>query len=67
MLQSSMMEDSEGPLFRIAFTTEKYDDINQCKKVQNINFSCTGQELQDLVYKIKEALRHCNTLMYRSN
>lgn len=66
-LQSSMMEDSEGPIFRISLSAEKFDDFNNKNTIKNIIFSCTSQELQDLLYKFKDALRHCNTICNRIN
>lgn len=65
LLQSSMLEESAGPLFRISLIAEKYDNINQCNKAENIYFTCTSQELQDLVYKLKDAERHCKNLTNR--
>lgn len=67
IFQSSMIEDSEGPLFRISLITEKYDDTDNCNKEKNIDFVCTCQELQDLLYKLKDALRHCNNVTNKIN
>lgn len=62
-----MMEESEGPLFQISLITEKYDDIDKCNREKSINFTCTSQELQDLIYKLKDALRHCSTVINKMN
>lgn len=53
---------SGGPLFRIALKTEKYDPNVHEPKVEIINFTCTHQELQDLVYKLKDATNHCHKI-----
>lgn len=61
-LQSSYLDSSQGPIFRIGLQTEKYDAENECKKTDFIQFSCDSQELQDLVYKLKDAVRHCQRI-----
>lgn len=58
-LQSNNIDQFSGPLFRISIITESN---NQVKKVNEINFVCNRQELQDLVYKLKDASKHCNKL-----
>lgn len=32
------------------------------KKIEFVNFACTSQEMQDLVYKLKDAVRHCQKI-----
>ncbi|KAJ8981933.1 hypothetical protein NQ317_002104 [Molorchus minor] len=59
IVKSSMVDESEGPLFRVSLIAEEFDEQTQQKKLKNVNFSCTSQELQDLVYKLKDAVRHC--------
>lgn len=56
------MQQNDGPLFRISFITEKFDSKAHEKKIENIFFTCTSQELQDLVYKLKDAIRHCQRI-----
>ncbi|KAJ8911304.1 hypothetical protein NQ315_016998 [Exocentrus adspersus] len=62
IVKSNVVDQPEGPLFRVSLITEEYDAEAQCKKLKNVNFTCTSQELQDLVYKLKDAVRHCSTL-----
>ncbi|KAL3271105.1 hypothetical protein HHI36_021601 [Cryptolaemus montrouzieri] len=64
VVKSNHLDHSGGPLFRIAFTTEKFDQENLCKKIQHVNFTCDSQEMQDLVYKLKDAVRHCERLAF---
>lgn len=56
------MQQGGGPLFRISLTTEKYDEETGAEKDENVCFTCTSQELQDLVYKLKDAVRHCQRI-----
>ncbi|CAG9820531.1 unnamed protein product [Phaedon cochleariae] len=65
IMKSSTMDSSEGPLFRICLVTDKYDPETETKKMSTINFTCTSQELQDLVYKLKDSVRHCSTVTSR--
>lgn len=67
ILQSSMVTESDGPIFRISLVVEKFNEKEQCNKINNINFTCTAQELQDLVYKLKDAVRHCNSISSRNS
>lgn len=62
IVKSKVLDQSEGPLFRVSLKTEKYDEKTQGVKTEFIEFSCTSQELQDLVYKLKDAVRHCQKL-----
>lgn len=62
-----MMEDSTGPLFKVSLIAEEYDINQSSNVVKQINFVCTSPELQDLVYKLKDAIRHCNTVTNRGN
>ncbi|RZC37648.1 COMM domain-containing protein 3, partial [Asbolus verrucosus] len=62
IIKTSNLDRSEGPLFRIGLQTEKFDPPSRAKKIKFINFTCTSQELQDLVYKLKDALRHCQRI-----
>lgn len=50
-----MQQSDDGPLFRIAFVTTGGDEREIC-------FNCTSQELQDLVYKLKDVVRHCQKI-----
>ncbi|XP_045468764.1 COMM domain-containing protein 3 isoform X2 [Harmonia axyridis] len=59
VIKSSSLEQDEGPLFRIGFTMEKFDEEEMCKKNQHLNFICNSQEMQDLIYKLKDAVKHC--------
>lgn len=61
------MEDSEGPLYRISLITEQFDSFEKCNKIKNINFTCNSLELQDLVNKLKDAVRHSNTIINKIN
>lgn len=60
-----MIDDPGGPLFRIFLVAEKYDPIDKCNKTKTINFTCTNIELQDLVYKLKDAVRHSSVFTNR--
>ncbi|KAJ3652449.1 hypothetical protein Zmor_018411 [Zophobas morio] len=62
IIKSSCVDASEGPLFRIGLQTEKYNSEIGGKKVELVNFTCDSQELQDLVYKLKDAVRHCQRI-----
>ncbi|CAH1099447.1 unnamed protein product [Psylliodes chrysocephalus] len=65
IVKSSEMDSSEGPLFRICLIAEQYDNENENKALKNIHFTCNSVELLDLIYKLKDALRHCNNLTHR--
>ncbi|CAG9772197.1 unnamed protein product [Ceutorhynchus assimilis] len=67
MVKSSTWDQSEGPIFRVSLKTEKFDSTLKGPKIEFIEFSCTGQELQDLVYKLKDAVRHCQKLANNHN
>lgn len=54
--------ESGGPLFRISLSTEAYDRDTQGNKRQSVDFTCNSQELQDLVYKLKDVVRHCHKI-----
>ncbi|XP_044260956.1 COMM domain-containing protein 3 [Tribolium madens] len=62
IIKSSYLDCNQGPIFRIGLQTEKYDPENECKKVDFLQFTCDSQELQDLVYKLKDAVRHCQRI-----
>ncbi|XP_066599782.1 COMM domain-containing protein 3 [Prorops nasuta] len=49
----SDMESSIGlPLYHIRLSTKRYDDI------EYLTFTCSLQQLQELVYKLKDAAKH---------
>lgn len=60
--QMSNLDQSEGPIFRVILFTESYDIEKLTKKIEEINFSCNSEELQDLVYKLKDVLRYTQRL-----
>lgn len=62
LLQTSSLNEAEGPIFRIRLSTEVYDSATQNKRIEYLHFSCNTQQLQDLVYKLKDAVRHCEKL-----
>ncbi|KAK4878283.1 hypothetical protein RN001_010789 [Aquatica leii] len=62
IVKASNLDQSEGPIFRISLVSSKYDECDNERKLERINFSCNSQELQDLVYKLKDAVRHCQRL-----
>jgi hypothetical protein len=62
IIKSSFSDSSGGPLFRIGLQTEKYDSESDGKKIEFVTFTCDSQELQDLVYKLKDAVRHCQRI-----
>ncbi|XP_018569948.1 COMM domain-containing protein 3 [Anoplophora glabripennis] len=65
IVKSNVADESEGPIFRVSLIAEEYDVEAECKRLKNVIFTCTSQELQDLVYKLKDAVRHCTTLHHR--
>ncbi|KAB0791715.1 hypothetical protein PPYR_03515 [Photinus pyralis] len=62
IVKASNLDHSEGPIFRIALVTSKFDEDSGSKGIERVYFTCNGQELQDLVYKLKDAVRHCQRL-----
>ncbi|KRT82305.1 hypothetical protein AMK59_3074 [Oryctes borbonicus] len=62
VVKTSGIDESEGPIFRICLLAESYNEEKQSNDIEKINFSCTSQELQDLVYRLKEAVRHCQKI-----
>ncbi|CAH1966778.1 unnamed protein product [Acanthoscelides obtectus] len=52
----------DGPVFMILLVTQKYDLAKEETVTKEIAFRCTVNELQDLVFKIKDAVRHCSVL-----
>lgn len=62
LFQTSNLNQSDGPLFRISLISEKKVEDYSSAPVNRIEFSCTSQELQDLVYKLKDAVRHCQRI-----
>ncbi|KAJ0178501.1 hypothetical protein K1T71_006324 [Dendrolimus kikuchii] len=45
---------SDNLLYTVILKTESGDDVK---------FTCGSQELQDLVYKLKDIVRHCEKVM----
>lgn len=62
IVKSNRLDQSEGPIFEVSLKTEKYDEAIQKVNIEYINFICTNQELQDLVYKLRDIARHCQKL-----
>ncbi|XP_044762986.1 COMM domain-containing protein 3 [Coccinella septempunctata] len=62
VVKSNSLDQCGGPIFRIGFTMEKFDEGMGCKKTEYLNFTCNSQEMQDLVYKLKDAVRHCQRM-----
>ncbi|CAG9834219.1 unnamed protein product [Diabrotica balteata] len=65
IVKSSEVESAEGPLFRICLIGEQYDIEKDSKVLKPIHFTCNSVELLDLIYKFKDALRHCNSVTQR--
>lgn len=61
-LQSSSLDHAEGPIYRIRLSTQVYDEQKKDKTLEYIHFNCNTQQLQDLVYKLKDAVKHCEKL-----
>lgn len=59
--QSSNLNESDGPVFRITLLTDVSDKVGG-KKIEEVSFACDSRELQDLVYKLKDAVRHCQKI-----
>ncbi|XP_022907129.1 COMM domain-containing protein 3 [Onthophagus taurus] len=59
VVKSSDVRLQEGPIFSINLITETWDKESESNKRDSIDFLCTTQELQDLVYKLLEVMRHC--------
>ncbi|KAK9753933.1 COMM domain [Popillia japonica] len=62
IVKTSGIDEVGGPIFRITLFVENFNDMKQENEIDKINFSCTSQELQDLVYRLKEAARHCQKI-----
>ncbi|KAK5638743.1 hypothetical protein RI129_013038 [Pyrocoelia pectoralis] len=62
IVKASNLDRSDGPIFRIALSTSKFDESVKGKSVERVYFTCNSRELQDLVYKLKDAVRHCQRL-----
>lgn len=60
-LQSSNLNECDGPVFRITLLTDVSNELDG-KKIEEVNFTCDSRELQDLVYKLKDAVRHCQKI-----
>ncbi|KAL1500962.1 hypothetical protein ABEB36_006372 [Hypothenemus hampei] len=57
---SSVQIDS--PVFHISLKTEQFNRIVKKPEVEYIVFKCNSQELQDLLSKIQDAVRHCQNI-----
>ncbi|CAH0549274.1 unnamed protein product [Brassicogethes aeneus] len=64
IIKTNVIDESEGPLLRISLQTEKFDEKMGKKTFHNVNFTCNSQELQDLVYKLKDI---CKNVIIRFN
>ncbi|CAG9857409.1 unnamed protein product [Phyllotreta striolata] len=64
IVKSSEMDSADGPLFRICFVAEEFSETDG-KALRNIHFTCNSVELLDLIYKLKDAVRHCSNLTHR--
>ncbi|KAK9754119.1 COMM domain [Popillia japonica] len=62
IVKTSGIDEVGGPIFRITLFVENFNDTKQENEIDKIDFSCTCQELQDLVYRLKEAARHCQKI-----
>lgn len=62
VVKSNSEETSAGLLYRITLNTETFDEHLQKMVTKALEFSCTSEELQDLVYKLKESVRHLQKL-----
>ncbi|XP_060533610.1 COMM domain-containing protein 3 [Cylas formicarius] len=62
IIKSNTYEHSSGPVFRIGLKTEQYNEETEHSGRKVLHFTCTSQELQDLVYKLKDVVRHCQKL-----
>ncbi|XP_017786258.1 PREDICTED: COMM domain-containing protein 3 [Nicrophorus vespilloides] len=67
ILKSYALDESDGPLFRVKLITEQFDQETNEKQMGNVTFCCDTQELQDLLYKLKDSLRHCQKILNTSN
>ncbi|XP_057667389.1 COMM domain-containing protein 3 [Diorhabda carinulata] len=65
IVKSSEVDASEGPLFRICLIGQQYDSAVDEKVLTNYHFTCNSVELLDLIHKLKDAARHCNTITQR--
>nr|CAH7718850.1 unnamed protein product [Callosobruchus chinensis] len=61
-VKTSELDAMDGPIFMIALVTQQYDLAKEEDVRKEIVFRCTANELQDLVFKIKDAVRHCSVL-----
>ncbi|XP_025834239.1 COMM domain-containing protein 3 [Agrilus planipennis] len=66
-IESKYLEEASGPIFRISLITEVFDEQLQKPVQKPINFTCTTQELQDLVYKLKDAVNHCERIAKKAD
>ncbi|GLV46698.1 uncharacterized protein CBL_13146 [Carabus blaptoides fortunei] len=62
IIKTCNSNQSEGPIYRIRLSTEVYDETTEKKRCEYVHFNCNVQQLQDLVYKLKDAVRHCEKL-----
>ncbi|KAK9874324.1 hypothetical protein WA026_002675 [Henosepilachna vigintioctopunctata] len=63
IVKSSTMDKFGGPLFRVSFTIETFNQEKQCVQMDHLNFTCNSQEMHDLVYKLKDAGRQCERIV----
>nr|CAI5824430.1 unnamed protein product [Callosobruchus analis] len=61
-VKTSELDAMDGPIFMILLVTQQYDIAKEENVTKEIAFRCTVNELQDLVFKIKDAVRHCSVL-----
>ncbi|OXU28413.1 hypothetical protein TSAR_011333 [Trichomalopsis sarcophagae] len=55
-IKSSINSPAGVPIYNVSLSTIKHGNI------ENVKFTCTVQQLQDLVYKLKDAARHTEKL-----
>lgn len=51
-MQISTCRSTNVPIYNIQMSTKK------CNQVKHVIFTCTIQQLQELVYKLKDVVRH---------
>lgn len=67
IMAASNISEPEGPIFRVSLITENFDPEVVGAVQKEVRFSCNSQELQDLVYKLKEASIHCQKFADRKS
>ncbi|XP_016837723.1 COMM domain-containing protein 3 isoform X2 [Nasonia vitripennis] len=55
-IKSSINSPAGVPIYNVSLSTIKHGNI------ENVKFTCTVQQLQELVYKLKDAARHTEKL-----